>query len=123
MSTLPSRWFPRGLAIGLVAGLGFIAPANAQRPGDDEVVGRVGTAEVKLGQVRDFLRGLDAPSRQQAEKDPQILARLVRGELERLAVLAEARDKKFEQRPEIQALLARAREQALVSSYMQSVVQ
>ena len=73
-------------ALGLLTALA--APAGAQpRPDDGEVVGKVGNAEVKLGLVREFLRNADPNLRQQAEKDPQILARLVRGELERLAVL------------------------------------
>src|SRR5205823_2492336 len=91
------------LAIGLVPA----GPAMSQRAGDDpnEIVGRVGAAEIKLGQVRDFLRAADPNLRQQAEKDPQVLNRLVRNELSRMAVLAEARDKKWEQRPEVQALV------------------
>lgn len=107
----------------LIAGPVAAQPAPAARAGDDEVVGRVGTAEVKLGLVREFLRNADPQLRQQAEKDPSILARLVRGELERMALLNEARDKKWDQRPEVKVAIERAREQVVLSSYLQSVVQ
>ncbi|MBI3516379.1 MAG: peptidyl-prolyl cis-trans isomerase [Proteobacteria bacterium] len=109
------------LAFGLVSA----GPAMSQRAADDpnEVVGRVGNAEIKLGQVRDFLRAADPNVRLQAEKDPQVLNRLVRNELGRLAVLAEARDKKWDQRPEVQAQLEAARLNVILGSYLQSVVQ
>src|SRR3954447_2277083 len=76
-------------------------PAPTPRAGDDEVVGKVGGAEVKLGLIREFLKNADPAVRQQAEKDPSILYRLVRAELERLAVMNEARDKKWDQRPDV----------------------
>jgi peptidylprolyl isomerase len=101
-------------------------PAAAQQPapraGDDEVVGKVGGAEVKLGLVREFLKNADPAVRQQAEKDPSILYRLVRAELERLAVINEAREKKWDQRPEVKQAIERARDQVIVGSYLQSVV-
>ncbi len=105
--------------------LAVAAPTRAARAADDpnEVVGRVGSAEIKLGQVRDFLRAANPALRQQAERDPQVLNRLVRGELERLAVLNEAREKKWDQHPEVQAQLEAAHSQVIVNSYLQSVVQ
>lgn len=112
------------IALGLALALLATTPAAAQpKPGDDEVVGKVGGAEVKLGLVRDFLRNADPAVRQQAEKDPSILVRLVRAELERLAVMNEARDKKWDQRPEVKQAIDRARDQVIAGSYLQSVVQ
>ena len=109
------------LALGLVP----LGPAATARAADDpnEVVGRVGNAEIKLGQVRDFLRAADPNVRQQAEKDPQVLNRLVRNELGRLAVLAEARDKKWDQRPDVQQAIEVARTNVIFGSYLQSIVQ
>src|SRR3954471_17980306 len=115
---------PRFVAPAIALALLVAAPAVAQpRPGDDEVVGKVGSAEVKLGLVREFLRNADPNVRQQAEKDPTILARLVRGELERLAVMNEAREKKWDRRPEDKEASERARDQVIAGSYLQSVVQ
>jgi peptidylprolyl isomerase len=112
-------------ALALAVMVAVVVPAAVGRAADDpnEVVGRVGGVEIKLGQVRDFLRGADPNLRQQAEKDPQVLNRLVRVELQRLAVLNEAREKKWDQRPEVQAQLEAARQQVVINSYLQSVVQ
>jgi peptidylprolyl isomerase len=120
MRRLLLRLWLVALALGLTPG-----GATAVRAADDpnEVVGRVGGAEIKLGQVRDFLRAADPNLRQQAERDPQVLNRLVRTELGRMAVLAEARDKKWDQRPEIQALMEQARTNVMFGTYLQSVVQ
>src|SRR5258706_2442617 len=116
--------FPRFVAPAIALALLTVAPALAQpRPGDDEVVGKVGAAEVKLGLVREFLRNADPAVRQQAEKDPTILARLVRAELERLAVMNEARDKKWDQRPDVKQAIDRGRDQVIAGSYLQSAVQ
>ncbi|MEJ0071432.1 MAG: peptidylprolyl isomerase [Pseudomonadota bacterium] len=115
-----------GLPRALVAiGLALALPTGPARAADDpnEVVGKVGSAEIKLGQVRDFLRHLEPAARQQAEKDPQVLLPILRNDLGRLAVLNEARDKKWDQRPEVQAAIEQQRTQVIVASYLQSVVQ
>jgi parvulin-like peptidyl-prolyl isomerase len=108
----------------LVAGLAFAGPVGAAYAADDpnEVVARAAGAEIKLGEVREMLRGLDPNMRQQMERDPQILARLLRARLERGAVLNEARSKKWEERPDVQALFEQARSQVILNSYLQSVV-
>src|SRR5689334_20853740 len=125
METRHFRLVAPAIALALLATAPvWCSPAAAQpKPGDDEVVGKVGSAEVKLGLVREFLRNADPAVRQQAEKDPQILVRLVRAELERLAVMNEARDKKWDQRPDVKQAIERARDQVIAASYLQSAVQ
>jgi parvulin-like peptidyl-prolyl isomerase len=120
-----NRFALRSHLAALAFALVLAAPAAPGRAADDanEVVGRVGSAEIKVGQIREFLRNADPNLRQQAEKDPQVLARLVRGDLGRMAVLNEAREKKWDQRPEVQAQIELARNQVMVNSYLQSVVQ
>ena len=121
MKTFLLRSLPAAVALAVVS----IAPLSTAHAADDpnEVVGRAGGAEIKLGQVRAFVNRLDPASRQQAEKDPQVIVRLVRNELGRLALLNEVTAKKWDQRPEVQAQIEAARQQVLVSSYLQSVVQ
>jgi peptidylprolyl isomerase len=111
-------------AVGLVVAWSLLSGIAPARAADDanEVVGRVGNAEIKLGQVREFVRHLDAAQRQQAEKDPQVLLPILRNDLGRLAVLGEAQEKKWDQRPEVQAAIEQARTQVIVSLYLQSVV-
>ena len=118
--------FPlRSLLAGVALTAALTVPASAPRAADDpnEVVGRAGSVEIKLGQVRAFVNRLDPAARQQAQKDPQVVARLVRNELGRLSLLNELTAKKWDQRPEVQAQIENARQQMLVSSYLQSVVQ
>jgi len=114
---LPRAWFALTLALAL--------PVDGARAADDpnEVVGRAGGAEVKVGQIREFLRHLDPNARQQAEKDPQALVPAIRNDLGRLAVYGEAQGKKWDQRPEVQAQLEQARMNVVLTSYLQSVVQ
>lgn len=109
----------RGLLLAVLLSI----PLAASRAADDpnEVVGRVGSTEVKVGEMREFIRALAPNLRQQAEKDPQVLNRLVRAKLEQLAVLNEARDKKWEQRPEVMRQIDAARNQVLFTSYIESV--
>lgn len=85
---------------------------------DDPVVARLGTRDVKLSQLKPFLDGLDAQTREQAAKSPQALAQLVRGELGRMALVDEAHQKQWEQRPEVAAQIERARQAVIASSYL-----
>jgi len=116
---------PRLSRAGFALVLALAVPAGGARAADDpnEVVGRAGSAEIKLGQIREFLRHLDPNARQQAEKDPQVLIPAIRNDLGRLAVSIEARDKKWDQRPDVQAAIEQARMNVIVGSYLQSVVQ
>jgi peptidylprolyl isomerase len=117
----PRAWLAPGLVLALV----LAVPAGGVRAADDpnEVVGRAGNVEIKLGQIREFLRHADPALRQQVERDPQALVPAVRNDLGRMAVNAEAHDKKWDQRPEVQALIEQARMNVVVTSYLQSVIQ
>jgi peptidylprolyl isomerase len=86
-----------------------------------EVVARLGTSDVTVGELREFVRGLDPTVRKQALDDPQIMTRLVRLEIARMAVLREAKAKKWEQRPDVEAQVERARRQIVLASYLASV--
>jgi len=84
----------------------------------EEVVARLGTTEVKATEIKDFIRGLDPAMRQQLVKDPQALGRLV---LARTAILAEAKEKHWDQQPEIAAQIERMRLQTVFATYLASV--
>jgi peptidylprolyl isomerase len=121
--TRPSTALPVALSAWML-GLGLLLAAPARAADDpNEVVGKAGGAEIKAGQVHDFVQRLDPAQRAQAQKDPQALLPALRSELGRLAVLNEARDKKWDQRPDVQALIEQQRNQVVLSSYLQSVVQ
>ncbi len=89
------------------------------KPG--EVVARVGTNDVTAEEVRAAVALMD--SRQQAAltRDPALLSQAVRSLLANRLVLKEAMAKKWDQQPTVVAQLARARENLIVESFLQSV--
>ncbi len=84
----------------------------------DEVVAKLGSAELRASELKRMLDGQPKDIRDQLLASPAALDRLIRTEVFRRAVLAEAQAKGWDRRPEVVALLDRAREKALVSSYM-----
>jgi len=99
----------------------FIAlPAFAADPAPD-VVARLGTTDITAQNLRNFIRTLDPAVRKQALADPDTMARLVRAELARMAVLKEAQAQKWEQRPEVAQEIQRVRDEAITASYLKSV--
>ncbi len=93
---------------------------QAQDPGDD-VVAKLGTVEVRLSDLQKLLESQPREVREQLLQSPQALDRLVRTEVFRRALLVEARAKGWDKRPEVIAQMDRAREQALLSGYVNDV--
>jgi peptidylprolyl isomerase len=84
----------------------------------DEVVAAFGAAELRVSDVRKLLATQPPVVREQLLRSPAALDRLVRTELFRRVLLAEARAKAWDKRPEAVERMERAREQGLVSAYM-----
>lgn len=97
-----------------------MAGAFAQDAGD-EVVAKLGATELRASDLKRLLDTQPREVRDQVLNNPAALDRLIRTEVFRRAVLAEAQSKGWDRRPDVVALLDRAREQALVSSYMGEV--
>jgi peptidylprolyl isomerase len=74
--------------------------------------------DIPASGLRDFVRTLDPALRKQALADPAIMAKLVRQELVRILILGEAKAKKWDQRPDIAARVARARDDVVASTYL-----
>jgi peptidylprolyl isomerase len=89
--------------------------------GGAEVVARLGSNDITVAELREFARALDPSVRKQALDDPNVMSRLVRLEIARMAVMREAKAKKWEQRPEVEAQIERARRQIVVASYLAAV--
>jgi peptidylprolyl isomerase len=102
---------------GLILGIGAAVAAEDGA----EVVARLGAANVTLADLKDFVLGLDPQTRQQAAKDPQLLTRLVRVELARMALLSEAKEKHWDEQPDVARQIERARNQTIAASYLASV--
>jgi peptidylprolyl isomerase len=88
----------------------------------DEVIARVGTADVSADELRAVIATLDARQQAALAHDPALLSQTVRVLLANRLVLKEALSKKWEERPAVTAQLERARENVIAESYLQSVV-
>jgi hypothetical protein len=88
---------------------------------DDPVVARLDDITLKASEVRTLLDGLDPALRKQLSDDPKALTRLVRTELGRRAVLDEARQRHWDQRPDVTAQIERLKTDIVLSSYLKSV--
>ena len=100
----------------LLIGLTLCSAASA-----DDLVGKMGDAELHSSELKAILEAQPADARRQLATDPAALERLVRSELMRKAVLNEARQKGWDKRQELQPLIERARDQVIVSSFVGNV--
>lgn len=105
----------------LIAGVGAASLAAAQGAGKDEVVARLGGAEVRGSEVLRLVAGNQPEARRELLQSPELLGRLVTTEVFRRAVLAEAKAKGWERRPEYLEQLERAREQLLITTFLNDV--
>ena len=122
MSGAARNWSRRILAGALVAGI-LVAGPTIVRAADagDEIVARIGSIEVKASELRLYLDALGMQDQVALARDPALLSQSVRQMLAAKLVLVEAQAKRWDQRPEVAAQLERARQNALVESYLQSV--
>jgi len=97
------------------------AACAAAAQGTDEVLARFGAIEVRGADLRRLVQAQDPAAREQLLRSPAALDRLVRTEAFRRALLAEARAKGWDKRPEVAAAMERAREQALVQNYVNAL--
>jgi hypothetical protein len=97
-----------------------LSPARAAGPGD-AVVARAGAIELTLDDVTAWLAALGPAEQARLQKDPAALAQAVRTLLARRAILAEARDKGWDQDPAVRARLDRIRDEAAAELYLEEV--
>jgi peptidylprolyl isomerase len=96
-------------------------PAMAQDKLAPGVVAKMGEAEIRADELKALLDAAAPEVRTQLAQTPAELNRIIRNELLRRVLAAEARTKGWDKRPDVAAQMERAREQVLVSSYMNSV--
>lgn len=102
-------------------GLLAVTAAGAQEKLPAGVAAKMGDAELRVEEIKGLVDGLAPEAKAQLAANPAELQRIVRTELLRRAVALEARSKGWDKRPEVNALMERARDQVLVSSYMNNV--
>ena len=86
-----------------------------------DIVGKMGAVELTAAELKPILDAQPPEAKRQLAADPKQLDRLVESELVRKAVLAEAKQKGWDKRPELQLMIDRAREQVIVGSYVSNV--
>jgi peptidylprolyl isomerase len=86
-----------------------------------DIVGKMGAVELHASEIKPIIEAQSPEARRQLAADPAQLERMVRNELVRKAVLAEARQKGWDKRPELQPLMERARDQVIVGAYVSNV--
>jgi len=98
------------------------ASLGAASAEDNEVLGKAGTAEIRVDEVRKYLETLPQADRVALEKDSAKLAQTVRTYLAERMVLKSAHDAGFDQQPDVVAKLQEAHDTLLKELYLQSVV-
>jgi peptidylprolyl isomerase len=114
-----SKWFHPAVATVLFACAALPAVAADKLPAG--VVARMGEIDLKTDELKLLVDALPPEGRAQLAANPGDLNRVIRTEMIRRSLAAEARAKGWDKRPEVVTQMDRAREQALVSTYMNSV--
>ena len=100
--------------------LGSVSAAG-DAASDTNVIARVGDTEIKLDEIRASIESLDSRDQAALARDPSLLNQTVRTLLMRRVVLKEALAKHWDTEPAVATLIQRARDNAVVESYLQSV--
>jgi peptidylprolyl isomerase len=93
---------------------------TAQAADADPVVAERGASEITASQARALIGATDPETRHKLVTDPAALKEFLRNVLLQQAIIQEALAAKWEQKPEIVAILQRARDQVLAQSFLSS---
>jgi len=98
------------------------ASLGAATSDENEVLGKAGSAEIRVDEVSKYLASLPQADRAALEKDPAKLAQTVRTYLAERMVLKSAHDAGFDQQPDVVAKLQETHDGVLKELYLQSVI-
>lgn len=87
----------------------------------DVVIGKLGATEVKMSDLKKILETQSPETKMALLTSLPALERLVRSELIRTNLLVEAKAKGFDKRPEVVQQIERAKDQALLEAYANSI--
>ncbi len=99
-----------------VLAMGLAAPARAE----EAAVANIGQQAVGGAEIRALLPPLTPAQREQAAKDPKVTTQLVRIAIGRKLLLDEAKSQGWDKKPEVEAQIARARDEILFATFLQS---
>jgi peptidylprolyl isomerase len=92
--------------------------AGCSGDGDDRTVGRAGDQQISATEVRQIVADLPESTRRSIRGDRQALERVVRSELMRRALVAEAKSAKLDSEPAVAEELDRVRDEALLRLWL-----
>jgi peptidylprolyl isomerase len=95
--------------------------SGASDSSGSDVIARVGATNVTVDEVRAYVAQLGEREQSALARDPRLLGQTVRLMLANQLVLKEALAKKWEQQPPVAAQLERARQEAIIDTYLRSV--
>jgi len=111
------RWEKLGAAALLVLWPAFVN--GAENPAS--VIAKLGATEFRTSDFADFVRLLDPQIRKQALADKAVMDKVIGLEIARIAVLQEAKTRKWQDRPEVARQIARARDDVVLNAYLSAV--
>jgi len=86
-----------------------------------DVVGKMGTQEIKGADLKRLLEAFPLEARKRMATDLAALDRLVREELVRQFIVGEAKQQGWDKKPDVQLAMDRARDQALLQAYVNNL--
>lgn len=100
------------------AALAILLAAAAGAALAETVIARTGGITLSQQSVRELIDQADPRTRAQLAEDPVLLSQFVRGRLARMAILAEAKSKKWEQNPDIVQRIEQARNEVIIETFI-----
>lgn len=117
---------PRARHVGVLIAL--LGPAFVSAPGEaaspaaggspGAVVARSGPVTVDEAAVREMLESAEPRTRARLADDPALLNQFIRGRIARIAILAEAKAKKWDQTPDVVRKIEQARNDVIVDTFI-----
>lgn len=109
------------LAAAAVTAASLLLVGLKVRATEDVVVAKSDALTLRASDLKAVLGDLDAAAQQRLRQQPDALSGVLKQELGRRALLREAEAKAWDKRPEVQARMARAREDVVTTAYLQAV--
>lgn len=109
------------LLLPLLLALPVCTLAQTQPSRDDPVIAKMGAMEMRTSQLQHLIEGMPPEARRQLASNPLELDRALRQLMLRNALVAEAREKGWDRRPEVSLAMDSARDQALAQAYMNNL--
>ncbi|MDB5975518.1 MAG: hypothetical protein JWR07_2278 [Nevskia sp.] len=107
-------------ASGFAAAAVLMLVAGCNAKAEDPVVVKSDIAVLHVSEVKALVDGMDAGAKEQIRHNPQVLAGLLKQEIEKRALHKQVQDQHWEERAEIKAQIEKARQEVLLDTYLRS---